>query len=77
MKSVFKDPTAIKNPPKDPKNSPWNWECPQYDQRSSCFINAGTHYGVGHAQPVGTEKHSGKSAVPMGRVATMRVDEAG
>ena len=85
MKSGFKDPTAIKNQrPKDSpqglgKEWPWNWKAPQYDERSSCFINAGTHYGVGHNQPVG---HNGDpktrvDTMPFGRPTTMRVDEAG
>jgi len=79
MKTGFKDRTEPKNQkpeyfPKDGKSSPWNWEAPAYDQRSSCFIQAGTNYGVGTAQPVGTEKASGKMAVPFGRVETMRVD---
>jgi len=61
MKSKFKDPAAIKkqepkDKPVDGKNSPWDFRCPQYDQRSSCFVNAGTDYGVGINQPVG---HSG------------------
>src|ERR1051326_7248684 len=60
-KSGFADPIRIKdqNPkdePKDGVNSPWDFRCPQYDQRSSNFVNAGTHYGIGHRQPVG---HSG------------------
>ncbi len=83
MKSGFKDPIAIrkqepKDQPQDGKNTPWDYRCPQYDQRSSCFVNAGTHYGVGHNQPVG---HSGNPStidvVPKGRVNTMRVDEKG
>lgn len=79
MKSGFKDATAPKkqNPkdkPVDGKNTPWNFECPQYDQRSSCFVNAGTDYGVGHRQPVGTETHSDNGHVPVGRVNTMSVD---
>lgn len=84
MKSGFKDPIAVKNQnpqdkPKDGKNSPWDFRCPQYDQRSSCFVNAGTHYGVGHRQPVG---HVGNpktkvSILPFGRVDTMEVDEVG
>ncbi len=82
MKSGFSDPIAIKNQkpqdkPKDGKNSPWDFTCPQYDQRSSCFVNAGTNYGVGNKQPVG---HSGNpsskaSTLPFGRPNTMRVDE--
>lgn len=83
-KSGFKDPIAVTeqreiDKPQDGKNSPWDFRCPQYDQRSSNFINAGTHYGVGRNQPVG---HSGnpKSDVPTlpkGRVNTMRVDDRG
>ncbi len=82
MKSGFKDPKAIKKQePKDrteaDNKSSWNFEAPQYDMRSSCFVNAGTHYGVGHRQPVGSETHSTAPVVPMGRVNTMRTDEAG
>ncbi len=84
MKSGFSDPIAIKkqNPqdkPKEGKNSPWDFRCPQYDERSSCFVNAGTHYGVGHNQPVG-HKDKPKERVdvlPMGRVKTMAIDEKG
>ncbi len=57
--------------------SPWDFSAPQYDERTSCFVSAGTHFGVGHRQPVGTASHSNTNAVPKGRVSTMRVDEAG
>lgn len=80
--SHFADPARIKyqrpeDKPKDGKNSPWDFRCPQYDQRSSNFVNAGTHYGVGINQPVG---HSGNpknkvDVLPYGRVSTMRIDE--
>ena len=55
---MFKDPIAIKSQvhedkPKDGKNSPWDFRCPQYDQRSSSFVSAGVNYGSGHKQPVG------------------------
>jgi hypothetical protein len=73
MKSGFKDRTAIHN--EKPMKSPWDFTCPDYDQRSSCFVNAGSHYGVGHRQPVGTKKHSGKNAVPTGKTMGMTVDE--
>lgn len=45
------------------KESPWNFEQPCYDERSSWFLNAGTDYGIGHTNPVG---HSGttKQRVP-------------
>jgi hypothetical protein len=80
--SHFADPDRIKNQepkdqPKDGKKSPWDFRCPQYDQRSSNFVNAGTHYGVGHKQPVGHEGNPKEksSVLPMGRVNTMTVDE--
>lgn len=82
--SHFSDPAKIKSQrpedkPKDGKNSPWDFRCPQYDQRSSCFVNAGTHYGTGINQPVG---HFGNpkekvDVLPFGRPETMRVDEVG
>lgn len=77
MKTGFKDPVAIKSQkpedhPKDGKNTPWDFRCPQYDERSSCYVKAGTDYGIAHRQPVGTEKHSNKSAVPFGRVNTLK-----
>ena len=84
MKSGFNDPIAIKgqkpqDKPKDGKNTPWDFSCPQYDQRSSCFVNAGTHYGVGHKQPVGHDGNPKTTVgiLPSGKVNTMRVDEKG
>lgn len=51
---MFKDPIKIKSQKEpDEKKSPWSFKCPKYDNRSSCFINAGTDYGMGHRQPVG------------------------
>jgi len=85
-KSGFSDPDRIKeqreiDKPVDGKDSPWDFRCPQYDQRTSNFINAGTHYGVGIIQPIG---HSGNPkaevpALPRNRkdVTTMRVDDRG
>lgn len=82
--SGFADPIRISNQnPKDkPMNgekSPWDFRCPQYDQRSSNFVNAGTHYGVGHKQPVG---HTGNpkqfvDVLPQGRVNTLQNDDLG
>lgn len=34
--------------------NPWEFEQPPYDERSSCFVNAGTNQGVGKRQPVGS-----------------------
>jgi hypothetical protein len=83
-KSGFSDPARIKYQkeeckPEDGKNSPWDFRCPQYDQRSSNFINAGTHYGVGFNQPIG---HVGNpkdkvDVLPRGKVNTMRIDQVG
>lgn len=82
--SGFSDPIKIKtqrpeDKPKDGMNSPWDFRCPQYDQRSSSFVNAGTNYGVGRNQPIG---HVGNpkmdvDVLPRDRkkVITMTVDE--
>ena len=83
-KSGFYDPIRIKNQnkecqPEDGKNSPWDYRCPPYDQRSSNFVNAGTHYGIGRNRPVG---HVGnpKSEVPClprNRMNTLQDDDFG
>jgi hypothetical protein len=78
MKTGFKDRTEVKNQkpkdkPVDGKNSPWDFTCPQYDQRSSCFVQAGTNYGVGVRQPFGSESPSNTGAIPYGRVDTLKV----
>jgi hypothetical protein len=74
---MFKDPIAIKNQkPKDVKKSPFDFECPSYDNRSSYFVSAGTDYGIGHEQPIG---HLGNAkqfaAVLPQKARTMKVDE--
>lgn len=79
MKTGFKDPLSIKSQkppyaPQEAKNSPWDFRQPHYDERSSCYVKAGTDYGVGHRQPVG---HSGACkpyGVPIGRPNTMKTD---
>lgn len=76
-KSGFKDPIAVKKG--TTVKNPWDFTAPCYDQRTSNFVNAGTHYGVGHRQPVG---HSGDpkqkaACLPSGRVNTMQVDDRG
>lgn len=75
MKTGFKDPIEVKEGKKI--KSPWNFDAPPYDERTSCYVNAGSHYGVGHRQPVG---HSGNPkstspVLPKGRPNTMEVDE--
>lgn len=82
MKSGFKDLTEIKKQepkdhPQNGKKSPWDFHCPQYDERSSCFVNTGTHYGIGHKQPIGSKNHKNGYAVPVGKSNTMRIDEVG
>lgn len=81
---TFADPIAIKNQnpeckPEDGKGIEWDFRCPHYDQRSSNFVNAGTHYGVGHRQPVG---HKGNpkqfvDVLPQGRKNTLQDDDLG
>jgi len=82
--SKFADPIRIKNEnekekPKDGVKSPWDFRCPQYDQRSSNFVNAGTHYGVGHRQPVGHEGNPKTivDVLPQTRRNTMQDDDEG
>lgn len=76
MKTGFNDPIARK--PGEDRKSPWSFECPPYDERSSCYINAGTNYGSGHRQPVGHKDNPKERAptLPMGRVNTMETDSA-
>lgn len=84
MKSGFPDPIDIKvQSPKDAskneKNSCWSFKCPNYDDRSSSFINAGTHYGIGHRQPVGHKGNPKEKAetLPFGHKKGMKDDEKG
>lgn len=76
----FKDPIAPREcNPEMEKKSPWNFKTPEYDQRSSNFVNAGTHYGVGFNQPVG-HKDNPKSkvdALPYGVITGEKVDQKG
>ena len=82
MKTGFKDRAAIKKqlPEDKPKDGAptlgWDFRCPQYDQRSSCFINAGTYYGKGIKQPIGHNGDPKLSAdcLPFGKVDTMRTN---
>lgn len=83
-KSKFADPIAIKeqnrkDKPVDGTSDIWDFRCPQYDQRSSNFVSTGTHYGVGHKQPVG---HTGDpkqyvDVMPMTRYNTLQEDDLG
>lgn len=74
MKTGFKDPIAVKEGKK--VKNPWNFNQPSYDERTSCYVNAGTHYGVGKNQPVGRLGNPKTTAevLPKGRVNTMQTD---
>lgn len=76
MKTGFKDPIAVKGESKKMK-SPWNYDQPHYDERSSCYVNSGSHYGVGHRQPVGHEGNPKTivGTMPEHRAKTMKIDE--
>jgi hypothetical protein len=77
MDSGFNDPIAPKVK-KNKKKSPWNFQAPQRDESTSCFVKAGTNYGMCHKNPVG---HEGPAkmrvpTLPFGRIKTQEVDEA-
>ena len=74
METGFHDPIAPKIK-KEKKKSPWDYRCPPYDERSSCYVNTGTDYGIAHRQPVGHEGNpkSRVSVLPFGRIPTMKV----
>lgn len=81
MDSGFNDPIKAHPKPKckpsgfnDPA-SPWKFGGPGYDERSSCFLNAGTDYGVGYRNPVGSEKMKTGEPAPRGRVKTLKVSD--
>lgn len=73
MKTGFKDSLEVKNP-KEKKN-PWSFKAPEYDERSSCFVNAGSCYGVGHKQPIGKDRTSKKDVIPKGKISTMQTQK--
>jgi hypothetical protein len=71
METGFNDPLKTKNEKRSVKN-PWSFKCPQYDERSSCYVNAGTDYGVGVNQPIGHAGDPKSAGVPKGRVNTLK-----
>lgn len=73
---MFKNPIAPKNKEKK-KKSPWDFRCPSYDERSSCYVDAGSHYGVGFDNTVGHESKPKMRVptMPFGRMSTIEVDE--
>lgn len=56
---------------------PWSFVQPKYDDRSSCYYNAGTNHGVGKKQPVGHDGDAKQrvASLPYGRPKQMVVDE--
>jgi hypothetical protein len=54
--------------------SPWDFKKPDYTQLTSKFIQAGTDYGVGKRQPVGSKTVSKEDVIPMGKVETMEIN---
>ena len=63
-RSMFKENVKIERQNK--KHPAFSFDQPPYDERSSCFINAGTKHGVGKTQPVGKFKASNCGAIPKG-----------
>lgn len=74
MDTGFKDALRIDNM-KRIKN-PLTFNQPPYDERSSCYQNAGTYYGVGRKTPTGSIGNPKTTyGVPIGRVDTLTVSE--
>jgi hypothetical protein len=76
MKTGFTDPIASKRK-EFKKDTPWDFQAPEYDQRSSCFVDASSNYGVGHKNPVGRigNPKMRVPTMPFGRPPTMKVAE--
>lgn len=77
---MFKNPIAPrdqkpKDKPVDGKNSPWDYTCPQYDQRSSVFVKTGTDYGTGFNVPVGNKEAPRKTGETLPSGCKQEVDD--
>ncbi len=70
MKTGFPGPLQPRQ--KETKKNPWDFRMPDYDDRTSCYTNAGSHYGVGQKQPVGHKSGASMdvACLPSGRVDT-------
>jgi len=66
MRTGFKN--RIEPKYKSIKN-PWDFTQPCYDERNT--INAGSEYGVGVNQPVGSKEQLNTKVIPVGRVDTL------
>lgn len=73
----FHNPIAPKIK-KEKRSSPWDFRAPAYDERTSCYMGAGNHYGVGYTNPVGHEGPAKQrvATMPFGRKLGMETDEA-
>ncbi len=77
MDKNFKNPIEPKVKKSNVKSSPWDFRAPHYDERSSCYVDAGTHYGVGYKSPVGHEgdPKTRVDTMPFGNPPTKEIDE--
>ena len=64
MKSLFKDP--IKPDMKKRSPNPWQFSDLTYDHRCGTYVQAGSNYGTGFKQPVGSKTPKRESNVPKG-----------
>jgi hypothetical protein len=70
---MFKNPIAPRSK-NEKKRSPWDFRCPPYDERTSCYVNAGSHFGIGFNNPVGHTSRPKErvNTMPFGRRDTMQ-----
>jgi hypothetical protein len=70
----FKGPLQPKKEEK--KKAPWDFRMPEYDERTSCYVNTGSHYGSGKRQPVGHSSGASlnSSALPSGAATKVLED---
>lgn len=75
--SGFNNPIKAKNPRPKERRIETNYIGPSYDERSSCYMNAGVDYGVGFKAPVGRKGNPNMKAptLPQGRINTMEIYE--
>ena len=70
-------PNVMGGTPGKSEKSPWNFDCPPYDERSSSYVNAGFHHGVGKKNPIGHTSTPKQfvPTLPFGRHPTLKVDD--
>lgn len=62
-KGPFHDPIAPKE--REDGKYPFEFKAPTYDNRTSCSISAGNHYGVGFKTPIGSMQAQGMKSGPI------------